>query len=80
MVEFVDVEILTIMQITLLNEFVQQDLDRIDASHHISLGYDQRLSKVQWKKVADYIRANGGSYHFGNSTCKRKWMELNPNR
>jgi hypothetical protein len=56
---------------------VQQDLDRIDASHYQTLSQEQRLAKVQWKKVADYINDNGGSYHFGNSTCKRKWLELN---
>jgi hypothetical protein len=55
-----------------------QDLDRVDMSNHQTLSYDQRLAKVQWKKVADSIRSNGGSYHFGNSTCKRKWQELNP--
>jgi hypothetical protein len=60
-----------------LNESVQHDLDRIDASHHQTLSYEQRLAKVQWKKIADYINNNGGSYHFGNSTCKRKWTELN---
>ncbi|KAF2814603.1 uncharacterized protein BDZ99DRAFT_494552 [Mytilinidion resinicola] len=33
-------------------------------------------SKVSWKKVADCIMANGGSYRFGNATCKKKWKEL----
>jgi hypothetical protein len=33
-------------------------------------------SNVQWKEVANYISANGGSYHFGNATCKKKWQEL----
>jgi len=69
---------LIVVKIELLREYVQQELDRIDANNYQSLGYDQRLAKVQWKKVADYIIANGGSYHFGNSTCKRKWVELNP--
>jgi hypothetical protein len=55
-----------------------QELDRIDSNYHHSLSFDQRLAKVQWKKVANSIRAKGGSYHFGNSTCKRKWQELNP--
>ncbi|KAI9367855.1 hypothetical protein BJX61DRAFT_547095 [Aspergillus egyptiacus] len=32
--------------------------------------------KVSWKKVAQYIWANGGSYHFGNATCKKKWCEV----
>lgn len=69
---------LTIEQIDLLAEFVTRELNRIDASFHHSLSNDQRLTKVQWKKVADAIHNHGGSYHFGNSTCKRKWVELNP--
>ncbi|CAI7643964.1 unnamed protein product [Penicillium discolor] len=32
--------------------------------------------KVSWKKVAEHIWANGGSYHFGNATCKKKWCEI----
>jgi hypothetical protein len=33
-------------------------------------------SKVPWKKVAEYIVAHGGSYHFGNSTCRKRWDDL----
>ncbi|KGO71445.1 hypothetical protein PITC_051300 [Penicillium italicum] len=33
--------------------------------------------KVSWKKVAEHIWVNGGSYHFGNATCKKKWCEIN---
>ncbi|KAL4916705.1 hypothetical protein BDW62DRAFT_218639 [Aspergillus aurantiobrunneus] len=32
--------------------------------------------KIPWKKVAQYILTHGGSYHFGNSTCKKKWCEV----
>ncbi|KAF4768798.1 hypothetical protein N7455_008721 [Penicillium solitum] len=32
--------------------------------------------KVSWKKVAEHIWANGGSYYFGNATCKKKWCEI----
>ncbi|KAF1913966.1 hypothetical protein BDU57DRAFT_456092 [Ampelomyces quisqualis] len=72
--------LLTCAKIELLTEFVMRDLHRIDTANNYALGYDQRLAKVQWKKVADAIRAYGGSYHFGNSTCKRKWQELHPRR
>ncbi|KAI1002999.1 hypothetical protein K3495_g5205 [Podosphaera aphanis] len=34
-------------------------------------------SKIPWKKVAEFIVENGGSYHFGNSTCRKRWDELN---
>jgi len=26
--------------------------------------------------VGEYIVKNGGTYHFGNSTCRKKWDEL----
>ncbi|KAI9866402.1 MAG: hypothetical protein M1813_001524 [Trichoglossum hirsutum] len=31
--------------------------------------------KIPWKQVAEYIAEHGGSYHFGNSTCRKKWEE-----
>ncbi|KAF2142026.1 uncharacterized protein K452DRAFT_358501 [Aplosporella prunicola CBS 121167] len=33
-------------------------------------------SKVPWKKIAEYIASNGGSYHFGNATCKKQWLKI----
>ncbi|KAK4201940.1 hypothetical protein QBC40DRAFT_347493 [Triangularia verruculosa] len=33
-------------------------------------------SKVPWKKVAEYIVQSGGTYLFGNSTCRKRWDEL----
>ncbi|KAL1647814.1 hypothetical protein SLS58_002615 [Diplodia intermedia] len=33
-------------------------------------------NKVPWKKVAAYIWQNGGSYHFGNATCKKRWLKI----
>ncbi|KAK4155730.1 hypothetical protein C8A00DRAFT_13255 [Chaetomidium leptoderma] len=33
-------------------------------------------AKIPWKKVAEYIVRHGGSYHFGNSTCRKRWDEL----
>ncbi|KAH6693475.1 hypothetical protein F5X68DRAFT_273096 [Plectosphaerella plurivora] len=32
--------------------------------------------KVPWKQVAEYIHTRGGSYLFGNATCRKKWDEL----
>ncbi|CEJ57811.1 hypothetical protein PMG11_06490 [Penicillium brasilianum] len=32
--------------------------------------------KVSWKKVAQYIWSHGGSYQFGNATCKKKWCDI----
>ncbi|EMD65708.1 hypothetical protein COCSADRAFT_35744 [Bipolaris sorokiniana ND90Pr] len=69
-----------LLQTDLLNETVWQELKRIESNlqNPSALSIEQKLMKVSWKKVADYIEENGGSYHFGNSTCKRKWLELNP--
>ncbi|KAF1841589.1 uncharacterized protein K460DRAFT_409048 [Cucurbitaria berberidis CBS 394.84] len=69
----------TKQDIELLDRFVEQELDRIDSTlaYPQALSLDQKLVKVQWKKVAENIDEQGGSYHFGNSTCKRKWLEVN---
>ncbi|KAL1963826.1 hypothetical protein VTN77DRAFT_7757 [Rasamsonia byssochlamydoides] len=34
------------------------------------------IPKISWKRVAEYIWHKGGSYHFGNATCKKKWCEI----
>ncbi|KAL1861582.1 hypothetical protein VTK73DRAFT_7042 [Phialemonium thermophilum] len=39
-------------------------------------GNDPRVAKIPWKKVAGYIVAHGGTYLFGNSTCRKRWDEL----
>ncbi|PWY71053.1 hypothetical protein BO94DRAFT_526315 [Aspergillus sclerotioniger CBS 115572] len=52
---------------------------RKQAKGHYAFCRPQRANrspKVSWKKVAQYIWANGGSYHFGNATCKKKWCEV----
>ncbi|KAJ5936668.1 hypothetical protein N7466_003118 [Penicillium verhagenii] len=48
--------------------------DDADGSH--DQGQNGGPPKVPWKKVAQYIWANGGSYQFGNATCKKKWCEI----
>lgn len=35
-----------------------------------------RTGKTSWKKVAEYIAENGGSYSFGYATCHNKWKEF----
>lgn len=32
--------------------------------------------RTPWKEVAEYISEHGGSYHFGNATCRKKWDEV----
>ena len=39
-------------------------------------GSDITTAKIPWKKVAEYIFENGGTYLFGNSTCRKKWDDL----
>ncbi|KKZ62655.1 hypothetical protein EMCG_00338 [[Emmonsia] crescens] len=39
-------------------------------------GEDITSSKISWKQVGEYIWKNGGSYHFGNATCKKKWAQI----
>ncbi|KAF2641671.1 hypothetical protein P280DRAFT_516692 [Massarina eburnea CBS 473.64] len=63
----------------LLEENVQQQLDSLDSSYQ-EMNEDQQLSKVSWKKVSEYIVEHGGSYAFGNSTCKKKWVQLQASR
>ena len=35
-----------------------------------------KYQKVKWMKVSEYIKERGGSYRFGNATCRKKWDEL----
>jgi hypothetical protein len=65
-----------IEQISLLRQTVRAELDRLNTPGYRHTSPEQRLAKISWKRVADYIVRNGGSYHFGNSTCKKKWTEL----
>lgn len=47
--------------------------------HHgsgLPLSNARQPPKVSWKKVAQYIGGHGGSYQFGNATCKKKWCEI----
>ncbi|EON63317.1 hypothetical protein W97_02544 [Coniosporium apollinis CBS 100218] len=32
--------------------------------------------KVAWRLVSEYIESNGGTYQFGNTTCKKKWCAI----
>ncbi|RKF77751.1 hypothetical protein GcM1_217073 [Golovinomyces cichoracearum] len=40
------------------------------------LGTRGGRSRIPWKKVAEHIVRNGGTYQFGNSTCRKRWDEL----
>lgn len=39
-------------------------------------GNPAQYGKVKWMLVAQYIKEKGGSYHFGNATCRKKWDEM----
>ncbi|CAN9303932.1 unnamed protein product [Alternaria alternata] len=72
----------TKVDLELLDDAVQQEFDRIESSlqNPYSLSFDQKIQKVAWKKVAEFIADSGGSYHFGNATCKRRWLERHPDQ
>ncbi|EPE35114.1 hypothetical protein GLAREA_10810 [Glarea lozoyensis ATCC 20868] len=46
------------------------------AVRKMAYGSDVAHCKVPWKQVAEYISKHGGSYHFGNATCRKRWDEL----
>ncbi|TVY43091.1 hypothetical protein LSUB1_G001238 [Lachnellula subtilissima] len=46
------------------------------AVHKLTSSSDLSRNKVPWKSVAEYIANNGGSYHFGNATCRKRWDDL----
>ena len=39
----------------------------------LAKGDDLTTTKIPWKKVGEYIVKHGGSYHFGNTTCRKRW-------
>ncbi|KAF1959021.1 hypothetical protein CC80DRAFT_502902 [Byssothecium circinans] len=61
--------------IRLLQEDVEQQLDSF-ADIYPTLSRTARLSKMSWKRTSAYIVEHGGSYAFGNATCKKKWADL----
>lgn len=44
--------------------------------HELAKSDDLSTAKIPWKQVAEYIASNGGSYHFGNTTCRKRWDKL----
>ncbi|KAI0480495.1 hypothetical protein GGR56DRAFT_626322 [Xylariaceae sp. FL0804] len=46
------------------------------AVHKLAKGKDLASARIPWRRVADYISDHGGSYHYGNSTCHKKWDKL----
>ncbi|KAK3899528.1 hypothetical protein C8A05DRAFT_36856 [Staphylotrichum tortipilum] len=58
-------------------EWSEKDVHLLSlAVHELSPTPTPNPSRVPWKKVAEWIVAHGGSYHFGNSTCRKRWDEL----
>ncbi|KAF2467222.1 uncharacterized protein BDR25DRAFT_316983 [Lindgomyces ingoldianus] len=66
----------TANDVCLLRRIVSVELENFDAACYRELTRSQKLAKISWKRVAEYISTHGGSYHFGNSTCKKKWSEV----
>ncbi|KXX80994.1 hypothetical protein MMYC01_205178 [Madurella mycetomatis] len=58
-------------------EWSEKDLRLLEKGvRELAHSPDLKTAKIPWKKVAEYIVNNGGSYHFGNSTCRKRWDEL----
>ncbi|KAG7291098.1 hypothetical protein NEMBOFW57_001108 [Staphylotrichum longicolle] len=58
-------------------EWSEKDLRLLEkAVRALAHTADLNPSKIPWKKVAEHMVAHGGSYHFGNSTCRKRWDEL----
>lgn len=51
------------------------DQDRLleRAVYKFSRDEDLYPTKISWKQVGKYIVDKGGSYHFGNTTCRKRW-------
>lgn len=59
----------------ILTETTQIELLK-KAVRKFTRGLGPEAAKVPWKQVAEYIHQKGGSYLFGNATCRKKWDEL----
>ncbi|KAK7458580.1 hypothetical protein CaCOL14_007009 [Colletotrichum acutatum] len=58
-------------------EWTDKDVHLLQrAVRKFAKGSDPASTKIPWKQVAEYIQRNGGSYLFGNATCRKKWDEL----
>ncbi|KAH8898191.1 hypothetical protein GQ53DRAFT_881205 [Thozetella sp. PMI_491] len=58
-------------------EWTEIDLYLLEqAVRNFARGDDLRSARIPWKQVAEHIYANGGTYLFGNSTCRKRWDEL----
>ncbi|KAJ5475300.1 hypothetical protein N7539_008366 [Penicillium diatomitis] len=72
-----DIELLCEAVVTMANQTSLSDKSPADlVQTRVALAVAGQLPKVSWKKVAQYIWANGGSYQFGNATCKKKWCDI----
>lgn len=69
------VHMLTETQISLLKQYVQEELDRLDVTQP-SLATKQKPDKISWMRIVELVATTGGSYRFGAATAKKKWFEV----
>jgi hypothetical protein len=62
-------------QIALLNTAVWRFVDE-ETLHRVRTEACLSAVGISWKEVGSFISRNGGSYSFGCTTCKKKWMEI----
>ncbi|KAK2810182.1 hypothetical protein FQN50_003152 [Emmonsiellopsis sp. PD_5] len=53
-----------------------RDDDEVIGNTNNNTHVHDKSPKISWKQVGEYIWKNGGSYHFGNATCKKKWAQI----
>ncbi|KAI0393910.1 hypothetical protein F5Y17DRAFT_458441 [Xylariaceae sp. FL0594] len=57
-------------------EWTETDKRLLKQAVQIYASESGSVRSVSWKKVGVYIKDHGGSYHFGNATCRKKWDEM----
>ncbi|KAK3368569.1 hypothetical protein B0H63DRAFT_515143 [Podospora didyma] len=57
-------------------EWTEKDVQLLEAGvYKLTNGNPSKATTIPWKKVAQYIQDNGGTYLFGNATCRKRWDE-----
>ncbi|OBT89658.1 hypothetical protein VE02_01792 [Pseudogymnoascus sp. 03VT05] len=55
---------------------LREGVERFRCGKGRGRGRGSKGGKTPWKRVAEFIEGNGGSYRFGNATCRKMWDRL----
>lgn len=69
---------LTWHQIMLLVEAVESfsEASQGSSSRKTNMRQKSNMSKLPWKKVAEWMLSHGASYPFAGATCAKKWEQI----